>query len=154
MLKQYLLQVATLVSVVVLGGCARYEYVAPDCDRAAPEPGHSQIAWQHAGPPGRITGRIVKLPGGAPAPEGRVVIQGRGSQAADASGSVTFEKVPQGNDSLIVYVIGHSPASTAVELRRDTGVVFMAVMSPMAMTVTDGCGFVLERRRKPWWKVW
>jgi hypothetical protein len=134
-------------------GCVRYEYVAPDCGPSISDGGHSQIAWQHAGPPNSIVGHVVRLPDGAPVLGAVVHVRGRNNQATDASGNMQFLNVPRGADTLTVRVLGYTMASAAVELRADSGIVFIAVMEPRPI-VLDGCGYVLEMRRKPWWKFW
>ena len=144
--------VALLVLLSTFSGCARFEYVAPDCGPSVLDSGHSQIAWQHAGPPGRISGRIVELPDGTPLHEAQIRVQGRDFQSVDASGAVSVENVSQGTDTLVIRALNHSMASTVLDLRGDTGIVFIAVMEPRRVAM-DGCGSVLAQRRKPWWKV-
>ena len=143
-----MLIVATLVS------CTRYEYVKPDCGSPAYDPPHSQIAWLHTGPAGRIAGRVIQLPDGKPLASAQVSLQNGRAHFADAGGQVVLDSVGPGHDTLLIRAFGYARAIGILDVQASSGIVFIATMEPRAPEVTDGCGFLLIQRRKPWWKVW
>jgi len=89
-----------------------------------------------------------------PIRDAQVRLVGRDFQAVDSVGRFQLTTRGSGIDTLFVRAIGHTLALTPLKLSPDGGIESVALMSSVAGDMTDGCGYVLTRRRKPWWKVW
>lgn len=142
---------------LALGACARYEYVTPDCSTEAVPSAPSRIEWRYVGVAGQLTGQIVNASTRQPVRDAQVRLSGLDwfeFPPSDSLGGVRMRTRRTGGDTIFVRVISHRAAMTPLEIRSDTGIAFLALMSPIPAAATDGCGYVLVPRRKPWWKLW
>jgi hypothetical protein len=148
--------VCGILALVCVACAPRYEYVSPTCPAYPAEPpGRSAIAWQATATSGAITGRVVEIADGTPIRSARAKVGATGRlHFSDSLGFVRFDSASAGVDTIFVVSLGHSPVSAAMSVLPGQGAVFLAAMQTQAPKLTDGCGFVLVQRKKPWWKVW
>jgi hypothetical protein len=143
---------AALLSAACRG---RYEYVPPVCPDVSTPRLTSAIAWQGVGASHAIIGRVLNVSDAIPIQGAVVRVRPDGrARATDSVGLVRFDSVAAGTESLFVIAMSHSPISARVTVPVDSGIAFIAAMESQGPRMTDGCGFVLMRRKKPWWKFW
>lgn len=76
-----------------------------------------------------------------------------GRAAIDFAPPYARSNIAPGHYTLDVMRVGFSRVSERVQVGPDSAVEAVAVLSPHHLML-DGCGYVLVRERKPWWKWW
>ena len=148
-------QLVALALLTTTACAPRYEYVSPTCaDVPTPRP-TSAVAWQTTTAAHTITGRVLNVSDASPIEGAQVRLRPDGRlRFTNRQGFVRFDSVAVGVESLFVIALQHSLASAALTIVDDSGVVFLGSLNALPLMMSDGCGSVLERRQKPWWKVW
>lgn len=147
---------AILASLISAACGARHAYIPPVCPEVPRPRFSSAIAWQVVKVPRAIVGRVLNVADARPIQGAQVRVRPDGRmRVTDSVGFVRFDSVAAGTEeSLFVISLSHSPISARVEIPVDSGAAFIASMEMQAPVLADGCGFVLVRREKPWWKIW
>lgn len=144
---------AFLVAFAGLAACARYEWRMPAC---SPEPlARSQISWTpDTSRPRLVHGHVRYLTEDRPATSAQVALDSWEEWKPVApDGTFEFPAADTGPVVLRVRQLGYVVAEIMLDLSASAGAEVDVQLLPHQITM-DGCGSVLVRVRKPWWKFW
>jgi hypothetical protein len=136
---------------ILLFACNRYETVSPECDDEPPIV-PSNITWRTSDTAGVISGSALDAHSLKPASGTLIEIRpGNHHAVTDATGAFHFDSMSAGHYEMLARRIGYAPGRMNFKLTKSAGIE-VSVQMQASLTQLDGCGYVMIRKRKPWWK--
>ena len=138
-------------AVIGLAACTRYEYRRGTCPKAPPS--GSAIGWERTeGSGGAIEGRVVTIDSMKPVQMAMVTLSGDPRRwGTTDEGRFRLDPITPGTYELKVRRIGFQMATQAVTVSADSALTALVAMQRMNV-ILDGCGNLMFRVKKPWWK--
>jgi len=133
--------------------CTRYEYQRERCPPTPPS--RSAVAWQVVRSESLVVvGRVLSVESGhALGQTGVRLLESGSEQASGTDGGFRFVVPQPGRYTLAARRVGYAATQAAVEVYGDSAVVALIALEQRPV-VLDGCGYTVQRVRKPWWKWW